>query len=144
MGKPGLGDETDLSGEGFSVGHLTAAGHQAAPLPGVLLRIASPPKRSAVFSSTEKPFASFLNRWQEADLVDPVDQFPPSLDAGWIIPIQEPRMIHLPLSMAIAAPLEITCDDYTTQDLGTPSDHMVCYGKHLYFQEQAEQMQSCS
>lgn len=44
VGKPGLGDETDLSGEGFSVGHLTAAGHQAAPLPGVLLRIASPPK----------------------------------------------------------------------------------------------------
>ena len=42
--EPGLGDEPCLPTKELPVGHLSAAGDEAVPLPGILLRIAGPPE----------------------------------------------------------------------------------------------------
>ena len=83
--EPGFGDKPCLPTEELPVGHLSAACDEAAPLPGILLRIAGPPEEIGGVLLRREAVHLVFEQGQEADLVDPVDQFLPALDAGGIV-----------------------------------------------------------
>lgn len=103
-GEPCFGDETGLLPKELPVGHPAAAGHEATPLPGVLLHVAGPPVEVGGILLHRETVYLIFEQGQETDLVDPVDQLLPALDAGRVVPLQ-PRMIHSPFSMATIPPL---------------------------------------
>ena len=72
-----------------------------------------------MFSSAEKPSTSSFEQGQEADLVDPADQFLPALDAGGIVPIQAPHDPRAVLDSHDAASPQ-NSNKYTTRGLSSP------------------------
>ena len=85
--EPGFGDKTGSFAEKIAVGHPAAAGDESAPLPGVLVRVSGPPIESCGVLLRGEAVHLVFEQGQEADLIDPADEFLPALDTGRVVPV---------------------------------------------------------
>ena len=91
VGEPLPGDEAGPLPEELAVGHPPAPGHETPPLPGVPLYIAGPPEAAGGVLLHGEAVHLVFEQGQKADLIDPVRQLLPALDAAGGLPVRAPH-----------------------------------------------------
>ena len=91
VGKPLPGDEAGLFAEELAIGHLSAPGDEAAPLPGVLRLVPGPPVEVGGVLLCGEAVHLVFEQGQEAQFVDQADEFLPRLDPAGVVPVQPPH-----------------------------------------------------